>query len=319
VVKAIYGQLASQRGQGDQAVDLTAKLSALVKNGELSVRIDNSLAGGDPASQVPKELRIEYSLNGSLKRATVQENEMLILPEARQPAGSPPWFAFSAGADGQERLFSWAPATFSFTWVSGRKSQAQCPSVPAAMELDGSWEVRFPPGWGAPERVTFEHLQSWPENSDPGVKYFSGTATYVKEFEIPAALTGSNRELWLDLGVVKNIAEVSLNGKPLGILWKPPFRANVSAAARPGKNTVEIKVTNLWPNRLIGDEQLPPDCEWKGKQLAAWPQWLLEGKPSPTGRLTFTTWHHWTKDEVLLDSGLIGPVTLQPVEELVIR
>ena len=128
-----------------------------------------------------------------------------------------------------------------------------------------------------------------------GVRYFSGTATYEKEIEIPADRLSAGRELWLDLGAVKNFAEVSLNGQDFGVLWKPPFRVNVTAAAKPGANKLVVKVTNLWPNRLIGDEQLPPDVEWNGKQLAAWPQWLLDGKPSPTGRLTFTTWHHWTK------------------------
>ena len=120
----------------------------------------------------------------------------------------------------------------------------------------------------------------------------------------------------LELGQVKNFAEVTLNGKPLGILWKPPFRVDVTAAARPGKNALTVKVTNLWPNRLIGDEQLPPDCEWRGKELKAWPSWLLEGKPSPTGRVTFTTWPHWTKDAPLLPSGLVGPVTLRAAESV---
>jgi hypothetical protein len=79
---------------------------------------------------------------------------------------------------------------------------------------------------------------------------------------------------------------------------------------------LEVKVTNLWPNRLIGDEQLPDDREWNGKHLKAWPQWVLEGKPSPTGRFTFTTWHHWTKSDAPLESGLLGPVTLNVVETL---
>ena len=121
---------------------------------------------------------------------------------------------------------------------------------------------------------------------------------------------GAGKSLWLDLGRVKNLAEVSLNGKPLGILWKPPFRVDVSGAAQPGKNKLEIKVTNLWPNRLIGDEQLAEDRVWNGKKLKEWPQWVLDGKPSSTGRFTFTTWHHWTKDDALLESGLLGPVRI---------
>jgi hypothetical protein len=143
------------------------------------------------------------------------------------------------------------------------------------------------------------------------VRYFSGTATYEKEIEIPAERFGAGREVWIDLGLVKNFAEVSLNGQNFGVLWKPPFRVNVTAAAKLGKNKLVVKVTNLWPNRLIGDEQLPSDREWNGKQLASWPDWVLAGKPSPTGRLTFTTWHHWTKDSPLLQSGLIGPVKLR--------
>ena len=86
---------------------------------------------------------------------------------------------------------------------------------------------------------------------------------------------------------------------------------NVTAAARAGTNRLQVKVTNLWPNRLIGDEQLPADREWSGKQLTAWPQWFLDGQPSPSGRYTFTTWHHWTKGDALLPSGLLGPVTLR--------
>jgi hypothetical protein len=148
------------------------------------------------------------------------------------------------------------------------------------------------------------------------VKYFSGTASYEKEIEIPAERLLNRRELWLDLGAVKNFAEVSLNGQDLGVLWKPPFHIDITAAAKTGANRLVVKVTNLWPNRLIGDEQLPEDREWKGKRLGEWPQWVLDGKPSPTGRLTFTTWHHWTKDSSLLPSGLLGPVMLWSAENI---
>jgi hypothetical protein len=180
--------------------------------------------------------------------------------------------------------------------------------------------LNFPPNWGAPATVTLDKLISWTSHPDDGVKYFSGTASYEKEIEIPADRLTAGRELWLDLGEVKYFAEVFLNGQNLGRLWKPPFRVNVAPAAKPGANRLVVKVTNLWPNRLIGDEQLPPDREWtKRGAIKEWPQWLLDGKPSPTGRFTFATWHHWKKNSPLLVSGLLGPVTLQTVEVIPAR
>ena len=198
--------------------------------------------------------------------------------------------------------------------AGGKILHADAADLPAPQEISGAWNLSFPPNWGAPPSVTLDKLISWTDHTNDGVRYFSGTATYEKEIEISADRLTAGRELWLDLGAVKNFAEVSLNGQNFGVLWKPPFRVNVTAAAKPGVNKLVVKVTNLWPNRLIGDEQLPPDCEWNGKQLKAWPQWFLDGKPSPTGRLTFTTWHHWTKDSPLLESGLLGPVTLRTAE-----
>ena len=88
-------------------------------------------------------------------------------------------------------------------------------------------------------------------------------------------------------------------------------------AVQAGDNALEVKVTNLWPNRLIGDEQLPEDCKRHPRgNLAEWPKWLLEGKPSPTGRHTFTTWRLWTKDSPLLESGLLGPATIWVTESV---
>ena len=173
--------------------------------------------------------------------------------------------------------------------------------------------MRFPPDWGAPASVTLQKLISWTEHEDKGVKYFSGTATYVKPFAWEAKSKKDERVV-LDLGDLKNIAEVELNGHNLGILWKPPFRVDVTEALRSGKNELRVKITNLWPNRLIGDEFLPEDREWAGIRLKEWPQWVREGKPSPTGRFTFTTWHHWTKDDAPLLSGLFGPVKLWTVK-----
>jgi len=201
-----------------------------------------------------------------------------------------------------------------FRTAAGKKLNVVAANIPDPQEITGAWNLSFPPNWGAPPSVALDKLISWTDHTNDGVRYFSGTATYEKDIAIPADRLSVGRELWLDLGAVKNFAEVSLNGQDFGVLWKPPFRLNVTAAAKPGVNKLVVKVTNLWPNRLIGDEQLPPDVEWDGKQLKEWPQWFLDGKPSPTGRLTFTTWHHWTKDDTLLESGLLGPVTLQTAE-----
>ncbi len=196
-----------------------------------------------------------------------------------------------------------------------RKSIAE-----TAMEIPGGWKLNFPPNWGAPDSVNLDHLISWPEHPHPGVKYFSGTATYQKQVEIPASVFGKDRALWLDLGIVRNLAKVKLNGKELGILWKPPFRVDISTAAKSGENMLEVQVVNLWLNRLIGDEQLPEDgMPWRrstpaswGRDLvgSVWPQWFIEGKPSPAGRLTFATHRHFTKESPLLPSGLLGPVRL---------
>ncbi len=319
VTKALYGDLHPRTSTRGRSVDLTRRLAALVKHDELSVQVDNQFAGGDPAYMTAKELRVEYSLDGVPHSATIQENDTLTLPPSAETGGMPPAFALVPGSGGRTRLLAWAPARFSLRWASAGPTRGVCRSVPAPLEITGPWAVSFPPGWGAPADINLERLQPWTEHANPGVKYFSGTATYEKEFVVPAEWLEGNRLICLDLGEVKNFAEVWLNGEALGILWKPPFRVNVTAAARPGKNTLTVKVTNLWPNRLIGDEQLPPDCEWRGKELKAWPTWLLEGKPSPTGRMTFTTWHHWTKDAPLLTSGLLGPVTLRVAETVVLH
>lgn len=116
--------------------------------------------------------------------------------------------------------------------------------------------------------------------------------------------------------MVKNIAGVRLNGRDLGVVWCAPWRVEVTGQVR-RINRLEIEVVNLWPNRLIGDEQLPADCEYHaGGNLARWPEWLLKNEPRPSQRrCTFSTWKYFSKDSPLLPSGLLGPVTLQAETE----
>lgn len=183
-----------------------------------------------------------------------------------------------------------------------------------------AWRVTFPVGWytGGAETtsVVMERLVDWTTLADDDLRYFSGTVRY--ETEIPAAEAAAalraktaGRRVWLDFGDVKNFADVELNGTVFRTLWRPPFRVDVTDALKPGANALTVRVTNLWPNRMIGDERMcAPDCAWAGRRLEKIPAFIREGRPSPTGRKTFATWYHWRKDDELLPSGLLGPVRL---------
>jgi hypothetical protein len=149
--------------------------------------------------------------------------------------------------------------------------------------IDGDWAVSFEPGRGAPATATFERLASLSDSADPGVRYFSGTATYRKTITLPAKLAPGLR---LDLGTVGDLAEVFLNGKPVGTSWLAPHRFDIAAAAKPGRNDLEVRVTNLWVNRLIGDAQ------------------------PGAAKLTFTTVPTYVPQAPLRPSGLIGPVSV---------
>jgi hypothetical protein len=153
--------------------------------------------------------------------------------------------------------------------------------------VEGPWTVHFQAGRGAPDSIALQSLTSWHQNSDTGVRYFSGTGTYTNSIQAPAEWFQKGARLWLDLGDVKNLAEVSVNSKSLGIVWRPPFRVDVTDALKPGTNALEIRVTNLWVNRLIGDEQ-----------------------PGVTKKYTLTTQQFYQADSPLLPSGLLGPVVL---------
>ena len=154
------------------------------------------------------------------------------------------------------------------------------------MQIGGKWEVSFQPGRGAPARIGLGKLAPLSENADPGVKYFSGTATYRTSFTLPGPAP-RGRRLALDLGKIGDIAEVRINGKLMGTAWKAPYRIDIGPAVRPGRNALEIKVADLWVNRLIGDAQ-----------------------PGVTDKITYTSLPTYRPDAPLRPSGLIGPVTL---------
>jgi len=302
---------------GRGGADVTDRVAELVRSGQYSIPASNELFG-DPTPLVVKQLRVEYILNGKPIQKTVRENETLELAQTREESAFPD-FELSLSKGGCD-LKPFLPGVYELRTASGRTMKLSIREAAKTLILQGPWTLRFPPGWGAPERVRLGRLISWAEHPDPGVRYFSGTAAYVREFLVPAEMAGAGREVYLDLGRVKNLAEVSLNGRNLGVLWKSPFRLRVTGLVKPGRNRLLVRVTNLWPNRLIGDEQLPEEVEWNGDAIKRWPEWLLEGKPRPrTGRFTFTTWRFYRKDSPLLESGLIGPVSFRSVRKVAVR
>ncbi|HEU5340814.1 glycosyl hydrolase [Edaphobacter sp.] len=177
---------------------------------------------------------------------------------------------------------------YEVSFADGTSTRVSAHAV-ANTAVSGPWTLSFPPGWGAPSHVNVERLASWTESSDPGVRYFSGTATYRTTVHLTAAQLAGYHGLDLDLGEVHEVASVRINGGPAQVLWKAPYRLRVDRLLHPGANSIQIDVTNLWPNRLIGDAQ------------------------SPTGKhYTWTNIRKYTKDSPLLPSGLLGPVSLRP-------
>ena len=152
------------------------------------------------------------------------------------------------------------------------------------LQIETPWKVSFQERRGAPLTAIFDTLSSWTDNVDLGIKYFSGTASYKNIFMVQSSLKGIFE---IDLGEVKNLAEVIINGKSQGILWKKPFKILIKDALKSGENTIEIKVTNLWVNRLIGDQQ-----------------------PEVKTKITYTTMPFYKSDSKLLPSGLMSPVKL---------
>ena len=224
-----------------------------------------------------------------------------------------PLFLLSNDA-GKLQLRSGQAGRYDLVMSNQRKRLLEIGPLPQPAIVEGPWTLQFPTGWGAPAKVRLDKLISWADFSDAGVRYFSGTAIYTTTFDSPKA--SSDGKIFLDLGKVEVIAEVWLNGKVLGTFWKPPFLCDITGMLRTEANELEVRVTNLWPNRLIGDEQFPDDCsrngEWKSGVIPSIPEWLKKGTPRPESRrLTFCTWKHWHKDDALLPSGLLGPVMLR--------
>ncbi|HZI32354.1 MAG TPA: glycosyl hydrolase, partial [Candidatus Binatia bacterium] len=274
-------------GDAARTRDVAAKLQAMIHSGITDFRVAQLAEGDDPAYGIVKTLVVNYTIDGDPRQASGKDPEEINLVKSRT---TPERAAeIRCGANGKMSLVAHAPGQYQLKSADGTVRQVEIASVPAPQEITGPWEVHFPPKWGAPPEITLDHLISLSDSPIAGVKYFSGTATYSKTFNWnPASNPGNQKtECWLDLGDVQVMAHVTLNGRDLGILWKPPFRCNVTGALKSGRNTLEIRVADLWPNRMIGDAALP------------------ESK-----RFTWSSYEPFTQDSPLPKSGLLGPVNI---------
>jgi hypothetical protein len=190
------------------------------------------------------------------------------------------------------------------------------PERNALSTLNSSWSVSFDPKWGGPAKaVEFASLEDWTTRPEPGIRYYSGTAVYRTSFDVPRSAAPP---AFLDLGEVKHLARVRLNDRDLGVVWCAPWGVSVpEGLLKVTGNKLEIEITNVWANRLIGDEQEPADCEWQpgymgnGGYLKRFPDWFVKGEQRPSkGRYTFTTWNYFDKNSKPVSSGLLGPVRL---------
>jgi hypothetical protein len=184
----------------------------------------------------------------------------------------------------------WSPGSYILTSAGGKTTRIEVDSLPDKISIRSSWELRFPEGWGAPSQITMDQLTDWTNSKDPGVKYFSGTANYINEFTIPEYLLKGDYSLFLDLGDVKEVAELKVNDKPVGILWKKPYRIEIANFLLPGKNTVTLAVVNLWNNRIVGDHVMNLDPGFTRTNMK----------------------RRFNAKSPLLSSGLLGPVVIYP-------
>ncbi|MDX9880453.1 MAG: glycosyl hydrolase [Prolixibacteraceae bacterium] len=218
----------------------------------------------------------------------IEKNEENIFPGNTTEAKEKPLFEFEKSGKKWEMTAS-APGNYTLHWSDGKTNTIKIEKEDQVFSIDGSWEVHFDPDWGGPETTVFDELKPWTGFQEEGIKYYSGSAVYKKSFNIKKKdFEGS--KVTINLGNLHEMAVVNLNGHRFNLCWAPPYKLDVTKYLHDGNNQLEIEVTNLWPNRLIGDGKLPAEK-----------------------RLTKTNINKFDApdaEKLLRESGLIGPVSL---------
>jgi len=208
----------------------------------------------------------------------------------------------SSTDDGRIELTIANNGQYTLEAVGDQSLMLEIDDLPSPIEITGPWEVRFPEGWGAPVVTTFPELISWTQAKEEGIQFFSGIAAYHKVFEIPASLVSENYRLTLDLGGVKDIADVYINNEQVSILWKPPFQVDITDQVKSGKNHLAVEIANQWSNRLVGDSKLPIEKRFTNTNITYSIMWKQPWEKTP-----------------LLESGLLGPVRIHVSKKLSVQ
>jgi hypothetical protein len=237
-------------------------------------------------SDQPQEIEVRFRVSG-------KEAELW---HADTGTIEPTNYASAEGADARTTVQLLLSARESVFVVFRRPTKSPGRTLPRSnmttlATISGPWTITFPPSLGAPPQTQLAQLESWTASTDEGVKYFSGTATYIKPLKVPRAWFQPGAKLLLNLGAVNDLAEVVINGRSLGTLWKTPYQLDVTQVLKPGDNKLEIKVTNEWTNRIVGD-RLPSGAK------------VLTGLPAAPG---------FGPPPTLVTAGLLGPVTIVSV------
>lgn len=299
---------------GSKVSDITDFVRSKVKDDSLKINVDSQSLGGDCAAGLPKVLEIFYSVDGERKTALGDEWRSLeIKVPSLSESGLPEREFDVESRGGVPTLRAWVGGNFS--GAGAKQPEIAVESVPAKIDLSRGWSVK--PQSSDIKKFRMKKLESLSKNADEKIKYFSGTTVYKKKFDLPAQLLDGKTALELDLGVVRDIARVKLNGREVCNLWYPPYKCEITDFAKSGENELEIEVANTWFNRFVGDTHLPEDSEWidgggKKQFLKKLPEWLLKGGKSPTGRKAHASFRRDLRGREPIDAGLIGPVSVRP-------
>ena len=306
IISAVFGKFkAETKGvpKNFEAFDVTEDIKKQVASGNLNIKISDELVDGKALKNANNFLKITFETDGNLRTNIIPEGEFLNLnksdpsSEVYKVNGNTIWKTPFSGS-------------LSYTNASG-KSKKKKVKVPNPMVLSENWEVTFPLKNGMTLKKNFKTLASWSEAAKEDIQHFSGTAIYEKEFTLSKKQLGKDYAFELDLGSVAIVAEVFINDKKVSTLWKAPFRVAIDNYVKKGRKTIKLKITNLWVNRLIGDEKVPLDYERRGNKTKVLPDWLSNPESRDSKRQTFASWKHWGKNDELKTSGLLGPVKIQ--------